>query len=79
MSPDYDDSDLTDEEMIAAAKYAFDDADTATPIPTDPSTSNYRRGGTDGRGHNWVALACRQCRSKRARLHLDRFSNTSFG
>ena len=33
MPPDYDDSDLTPEETIAAAEYAFDDADAAAPIP----------------------------------------------
>jgi hypothetical protein len=39
MSVDYDDSDLTPEEMIAAAAGAFDDADIAGPIPADPVTS----------------------------------------
>jgi hypothetical protein len=32
MIPDYDDSDLTDEEMIALATFEFDDADSAGPI-----------------------------------------------
>lgn len=36
MTPDYDDSDWTDEEMLALAAHAFDDADNAGPIPPEP-------------------------------------------
>jgi hypothetical protein len=35
MTPDYDDSELTPEEMLALAAHAFDDADTAGPIPAN--------------------------------------------
>jgi len=33
MIPDYDDSDLSDDEMLALAEFAFDDADNAEAIP----------------------------------------------
>jgi hypothetical protein len=35
----YDDSDWTEEEMIALAAQAFDDADNAGPIPEEPISS----------------------------------------
>jgi hypothetical protein len=38
--PDYDDSDLTPEEMFEMAKRAFDDADNAGPIPVNPSAAS---------------------------------------
>jgi hypothetical protein len=53
MSPDYVDSDLTPEEMIALAAQAFDDADKAGPIPTDPDSAGdipEQGRGEDGRG-----------------------------
>jgi hypothetical protein len=39
MTPDYDDSDWMPEEMLALAAQAFDDADTAGPIPVESVTS----------------------------------------
>jgi hypothetical protein len=33
MTPEYDNSDVTPEEMIAMANRAFDDSDNAGPIP----------------------------------------------
>src|SRR4051794_5271137 len=39
MNHDYDDSDWTAEEMLALAARAFDDADSAGPIPEGPTAS----------------------------------------
>lgn len=38
-SPDYDDTDWTEHELLALAARAFDEADTAGPIPADPAAA----------------------------------------